>query len=156
MVEDAGAEAPLAGIRIVELCQNVAGPYAGLILAQLGTEVVKIERPEVGDDTRQWGRPFWGDEGVMFRRHERRQDVEDHRHRQRGRSGGTAGAQRRRRFVLAAWRPGSLERRGFGFDDLHARNERLLYCSISGFRSGTVARSPSARATARWSRGSRG
>src|ERR1700755_1258073 len=48
---------PLSGIKVVEFGQNLAGPYAGQILAFLGAEVVKIERPE-GDDARQWGPPF--------------------------------------------------------------------------------------------------
>jgi crotonobetainyl-CoA:carnitine CoA-transferase CaiB-like acyl-CoA transferase len=52
------APLPLAGIRVIELCQNLAGPFAGQILASLGAEVLKVERPE-GDDARGWGPPFW-------------------------------------------------------------------------------------------------
>ena len=50
---------PLAGIKVIELGQNIAGPYAGEILSSLGAEVVKIERPGTGDDARGWGPPFW-------------------------------------------------------------------------------------------------
>src|SRR5262245_29511578 len=49
---------PLTGIKVVELAQNLAGPYAAEVLAHLGADVVKIERPE-GDDARRWGPPFW-------------------------------------------------------------------------------------------------
>ena len=52
------AALPLAGIRVIELGQNIAGPFAGVILASLGAEVVKIERPDGGDDARGWGPAF--------------------------------------------------------------------------------------------------
>ena len=48
---------PLAGLRVVEIAQNLAGPFAGQILAMLGAEVIKLERPEGGDDARGWGPP---------------------------------------------------------------------------------------------------
>jgi crotonobetainyl-CoA:carnitine CoA-transferase CaiB-like acyl-CoA transferase len=57
---------PLGGLTVVALCENVAGPYAGQILSQLGAEVTKIERHGVGDSTRQWGPPDFRDEGVVF------------------------------------------------------------------------------------------
>ena len=50
---------PLTGVKVIELAYNVAGPYAGFILAMLGADVLKIERPEGGDDARGWGPPFW-------------------------------------------------------------------------------------------------
>ena len=69
---------PLEGIRVVELGTSVAGPYGTWILATLGAEVVKVERPEVGDDCRQWGPPSVKD-GVrsFFLRSEREQEVRD-------------------------------------------------------------------------------
>ena len=57
---------PLAGIRVVEIAQNLAGPYAGEILARLGAEVLQIERPEGGDDARGWGPPFLDGAGSSF------------------------------------------------------------------------------------------
>src|SRR5215467_9678072 len=56
---------PLEGIRVVEVAQNLAGPYCGAILALLGADVIKVERPE-GDDTRSWGPPFLDGEGSSF------------------------------------------------------------------------------------------
>ena len=53
--------APLAGVRVVELARILAGPWAGQILADLGAEVIKVERPGAGDDTRSWGPPFLKD-----------------------------------------------------------------------------------------------
>ena len=56
----------LEGIRVVELAQNIAGPFASEILATLGADVLKIERPEGGDDARGWGPPFWGGTSTTF------------------------------------------------------------------------------------------
>jgi len=56
---------PLAGIKVVEFGQNLAGPYCGQILAFLGADVVKVERPE-GDDARKWAPPFWHGMSALF------------------------------------------------------------------------------------------
>src|SRR5262249_21335985 len=57
---------PLAGVRVLDFTRNVAGPFATMILAELGADVVKIEPPDGGDDARQWGPPFWGGETPTF------------------------------------------------------------------------------------------
>src|SRR3989442_5479399 len=57
---------PLAGVKVVEIAQNLAGPFAGEILARLGADVVKLERPEGGDDARGWGPPFLDDLSPVF------------------------------------------------------------------------------------------
>src|SRR5947208_9715736 len=57
---------PLAGIKVVEIAQNLAGPFAGEILARLGADVVKVERPDGGDDARGWGPPFLADLSSVF------------------------------------------------------------------------------------------
>ena len=57
---------PLQGIRVVEIAQNLAGPYCAEILAHLGADVIKVERPEGGDDTRGWGPPFLDGAGTSF------------------------------------------------------------------------------------------
>ena len=56
---------PLDGIRVYEFGSNLAAPYAGMILAELGADVIKVERPQ-GDDARSWGPPFWRDSPVLF------------------------------------------------------------------------------------------
>ncbi len=57
---------PLQGKRVLDLTRNVAGPYASLILANMGADVIKVEHPHGGDDTRQWGPPFWDGQAPMF------------------------------------------------------------------------------------------
>ena len=60
------AVSPLNGIKVVEIGQNIAGPYASEILSSLGAEVIKIERPVTGDDARGWGPPFWRGTATTF------------------------------------------------------------------------------------------
>ena len=57
---------PLAGMRVVDVTTSIAGPYCAKILAALGADVVKVERPDTGDDGRAWGPPFWNGESAMF------------------------------------------------------------------------------------------
>ncbi len=127
---------PLSGITVVEIAQNLAGPMAGEILAHLGADVVKVERPE-GDDARAWGPPFWkgvspGFLAVNANKRSITLDLKDAR--------------------AVAWltefigqadvlvqnlRPGSLEALGLGARALLARHPRLIYCSVWAFgRSG--------------------
>ena len=124
---------PLHGTVVVELCQNVAGPYAGLVLGQLGARVIKVERPGRGDDTRGWGPPFWDGESVMFLsmnagKESVALDLRDEDDRAR-----MWRLLEDADVVLASWRPGSLEKLGFGYEDVVARNDQVVDCSISGF-----------------------
>jgi crotonobetainyl-CoA:carnitine CoA-transferase CaiB-like acyl-CoA transferase len=57
---------PLAGIRVLDLTSSLAGPYCTQILSALGAAVVKVERPDGGDETRRWSPPTWGEDGVLF------------------------------------------------------------------------------------------
>src|SRR5687768_10457349 len=130
---------PLAGLRVVELARILAGPWAGQLLADLGAEVIKIERPGAGDDTRHWGPPFvTGPDGedlgaAYFHACNRGKsslaiDLESDVGREQVR-GLAAGAD----VLIENFRPGGLARFGLDFESLSAINPRLVYCSITGF-----------------------
>ena len=125
---------PLDGIRVVEIAQNLAGPMAAEILAHMGADVIKVERPE-GDDARKWGPPFWkgvspGFLAVNANKRGITLDLKD-----------PAAVAWLLDFLAGAdvlvqnLRPGSLEELGLGPDVLLARHPRLVYCSVWAFGS---------------------
>ncbi|KQP36236.1 CaiB/BaiF CoA-transferase family protein [Pseudorhodoferax sp. Leaf274] len=127
------AAQPLKGIRVVEIAQNIAGPYAGEILSALGADVVKVERPGTGDDARGWGPPFWRGTATTFQamNHGKKSitlDLKD-----------AADLQWLREHIAQAdvfvqnMRPGSLAELQLGPDVLCAANPRLVYCSLTAF-----------------------
>jgi crotonobetainyl-CoA:carnitine CoA-transferase CaiB-like acyl-CoA transferase len=134
---------PLTGIRVIELGENLAGPYATLVLSQLGAEVIKVERPGTGDATRAWAPPFWQGESVMFAAMNagKRSVVLDLE----------LPADRERLLelvdsadvVVESLRPGVLARRGLSAEALRSRRPSLIHCAISGFGSeGPLAADP--------------
>jgi formyl-CoA transferase/CoA:oxalate CoA-transferase len=131
---------PLAGIRVLDLTSSLAGPYCTQILSALGADVVKVERPDGGDDTRRWGPPFWGEDGVLFLSANagKRSLALDLTH-----PDGLEALLRlaaRSEVIVQSLRPGTAERRGLGYEALRERNPKLVYCSISGYgRTGPLA-----------------
>ncbi len=127
------APGPLAGVRVADLSRVLAGPYATMLLADMGAEVVKVEHPARGDDTRAWGPPHAGGEAAYYLAVNRGKrslavDVKDPE--------GRAAVQElcaRSDVVVQNFRPGVAERLGLGFEALRERNPALVYCSISGF-----------------------
>ena len=130
---------PLAGIRVVELARVLAGPWCGQLLADLGAEVVKVERPGVGDDTRSWGPPFiMGDDGANL-------GAAYYHSTNRGKSGvaidiATAEGQAEVRALIADayvvienYKLGGLAKYGLDPATLCAEFPRLIVCSITGF-----------------------
>jgi crotonobetainyl-CoA:carnitine CoA-transferase CaiB-like acyl-CoA transferase len=124
---------PLEGLLVVEVGMSVAGPYAGQVLADLGARVIKVERPGTGDDTRQWGPPFWQGESTQFQALNRNKEsiVLDLKS-PPGREALLRLADRAD-VLIQNYRPGVLERLGFGYEALSARNPRLIYCAINAF-----------------------
>lgn len=127
------AAQPLKGIRVVEIAQNIAGPYAGEILSALGADVVKVERPGTGDDARGWGPPFWRGTATTFQamNHGKKSitlDLKD-----------PADLQWLHGFVAEAdvfvqnMRPGALAELQLGPQVLCAANPRLVYCALTAF-----------------------
>jgi succinate--hydroxymethylglutarate CoA-transferase len=135
--EPAASRRPLAGIRVLELGQIAAGPFAGSLLADLGADVVKVERPDGGDGLRQWPPLTANAEGVAFsenfaslNRNKRSlaADLKDPADVARVRA--LAG---RADVLLENFRPGVLERLGLDYASLRAEYPGLVYCSVSGF-----------------------
>jgi len=131
---------PLEGVLVADFTQALSGPYCTMLLADLGADVVKVERPGTGDDTRGWGPPFVGDTASYFlsiNRNKRSVALDlkspsDH---------ATALALvARAQVVVENWSPGTADRLGLGYEALSAGRDDLVYCSISGY--GAQSRDP--------------
>jgi crotonobetainyl-CoA:carnitine CoA-transferase CaiB-like acyl-CoA transferase len=127
------ANLPLSGIRVLEMGQNIAGPYASEILSSLGAQVVKIERPETGDDARGWGPPFWQGTATTFQamNHGKKSialDVKNPEHIQWLKNYFSEVD-----VFVQNMRPGLLEELGLGAEEVCALNPRLVYCSLTAF-----------------------
>lgn len=125
----------LAGMTVIDLTQNVAGPYCSQILGDLGATVIKVERPDGGDDTRAWMPPAVGRHSSTYLALNRNKasvciDIDT----QEGQRIISELAESADIFVHSM-KPGSAERRGLGWEDLRAINPRLVYCAISAFGS---------------------
>src|SRR5712692_11408921 len=123
----------LEGIRVLDLTQIMAGPFCTMLLADLGAEVIKIENPRGGDDSRRMAPPYYDGESAAFMAINRNKygvaiDIRT-----------PPGKQLLWRFIETAdvlvenFRPGTMARLGFGFEEVHASYPKLVYCSISGF-----------------------
>jgi crotonobetainyl-CoA:carnitine CoA-transferase CaiB-like acyl-CoA transferase len=134
---------PLEGVRVVDVTISLAGPYCTQILGALGADVVKVEHPDHGDDTRAWGPPFWGSEGVLFlSANAGKRSLALRLNDPAGREALLRLARTADVFVQSL-RPGLAERRGLGAEDLRGVNPRLVYCSIGAFgRVGPLREEP--------------
>lgn len=137
---DAGRAAPLAGIRVLDLSRVLAGPWAGQLLADLGADVVKVEKPGAGDDTRSWGPPYLKDQAgqptaeasyfLCANRNKRSVAIDI------ATPEGQAQVQAlaaKADVVLENFKVGGLKRYGLDHASLCAAHPRLVYCSITGF-----------------------
>ncbi|MGR3759376.1 CaiB/BaiF CoA transferase family protein [Roseobacteraceae bacterium NS-SX3] len=124
--------APLDGITIVDLTHVLAGPYASMTLADLGARVIKVERPGTGDDTRAFP-PFKDGESAYFAAiNHGKESIALDLKAEDGREIFDA-LLARADVVLENYRPGAMERLGYGWEALHARHPRLIYGAVSGF-----------------------
>jgi len=120
-------------VRVLDLSRVLAGPYCSMMLADLGAEVIKVERPDGGDDTRGWGPPWVGDQAHYFLSINRnKKSVALNLKDESGRRVAQDLA-KQSDVVLENFRPGTVERLGMSYEELKERNPGLVYCSISGF-----------------------
>ena len=125
--------APLEGIKVLDFSRVLAGPFATMHLADLGADVVKVERPETGDDTRAFGPPFSDGVSTYFLAINRgKRSVTLDLKTAEGREQALA-LSMQADVVIENFRPGVMERLGLGPDVLRKTNPALVYCSISGF-----------------------
>ena len=127
---------PLEGVRVLDLSRVLAGPYATMMLADLGADVLKIEHPERGDDTRHWGPPFAGGESAYFLSVNRNKrsagvDLKDPEGLEKVKKLATNAD-----VVIENMRRGALEKLGLGYEALKELNPGIVYCSITGFGPG--------------------
>jgi crotonobetainyl-CoA:carnitine CoA-transferase CaiB-like acyl-CoA transferase len=127
---------PLEGVRILDLSRVLAGPYATMVLGDLGADVLKVEHPKRGDDTRHWGPPFASGESAYFLSVNRNKrsigvDLKDREGLERVKKL-TAEAD----VLIENWRRGALEKLGLGYKALREENPDLIYCSVTGFGPG--------------------
>ena len=128
----AGRRSPLAGVRILDLSRILAGPYATMMLADLGAEVIKIEPPG-GDDTRTWGPPFGGGEAAYFLAVNRgKKSVVLNLKTEEG-SAALARLIASSDVLVENFRPGTLARLGFVPEEVQGRHPRLIWCSVSAY-----------------------
>ncbi len=130
---------PLAGVRVIELARILAGPWAGQVLADLGADVIKVENPDGGDDTRKWGPPF------VTGAHSENLSAAYYHACNRGKRSIALdfttedGAATLRRLIADAdvlienFKVGGLKKYGFDWETVRSINPRLVYCSITGF-----------------------
>jgi crotonobetainyl-CoA:carnitine CoA-transferase CaiB-like acyl-CoA transferase len=134
-MESSSGTAPLAGVRVADLSRVLAGPYCTMVLADLGADVVKVERPEGGDETRSWGPPFAGGEAAYYlsvNRNKRSCALD------LSQPEGRALALElcaRADIVIENFKVGGAERLGVGYEQVRGRNPTVVYCSITGFGS---------------------
>ncbi len=133
MQEEETLAGPLSHIRVLELSRVLAGPWSAQTLADLGADVIKVERPGAGDDTRAWGPPWAGDQSAYFlstNRGKRSITIDFER---------PEGQELVRRLaaqadvVIENFKVGGLVKYGLDYDSLKAVNPQLVYCSITGF-----------------------
>jgi crotonobetainyl-CoA:carnitine CoA-transferase CaiB-like acyl-CoA transferase len=139
------ATKPLTGLRVLEFARVLAGPWAGQTLADFGAHVIKIERPEAGDDTRAWGPPFIADgdspgSAAYFHATNRgKKSVAIDFEQPEGREAAKALAMQAD-VVIENFKVGGLAKYGLDYASIRAVNPRIIYCSITGFgQSGPYA-----------------
>ena len=125
----------LRGTSVLDLSRNLAGPYCTMLLGDLGADVIKVENPGSGDDTRNWKPPDWNGQSATFlacNRNKRSITID---------LDAEAGQQLVRRLatradvVVSSFRPGSLATRGLDYESLRELNQGLVYCSITAYGS---------------------
>ena len=132
-MQSANGKLPLQDIKVIDFSQILAGPFCTMLLSDMGADVIKIEKPNGGDDTRRYGPPFIEGESAAFLtlNRNKRSIVLDLKSEQ-----GIAVVRRMLEdadVMIHNFRPGVVDRMGLGYDDVSALNPAIVYCTVSGF-----------------------
>ncbi|MEU9246896.1 CoA transferase [Streptomyces sp. NPDC048385] len=138
----AASGGPLSGVLVADFGRVLAAPYATMLLADLGADVIKVEHPVTGDDTRAWGPPHAQGEATYYLSVNRNKrslalDLRDEQDLRRARE-----LVRRADVLFENFRPGTMTKYGLGYDRARELNPHLVYCSITGFGAGAGAALP--------------
>lgn len=129
----AAGQAPLKGIRVIDLTRVIAGPYCAMVMGDLGAEIIKVEQPKIGDESRAWGPPWVKEMSAYFISINRNkksftlnlkhpQGVEIFK-----------SLVKKTDVLLENFRPGTMEELGLGYEVLHGIRPGLIYCDITGY-----------------------
>jgi formyl-CoA transferase/CoA:oxalate CoA-transferase len=130
-------------MRVLDVTTSIAGPYCAQILAALGADVIKVERPDTGDDGRAWGPPFWNGQGTIFLSSNAGKRSLGVSLRDPDGCEALLRLTERADVFLQSLRPGLAEELGLGPDAVRERNPRLVYCTIGAYgRVGPLSREP--------------
>ena len=134
--------AALDEIKVVDLTRTLAGPFCTMMLGDMGADVVKIEEPELGDETRSWT-PFWNGEGTQFLSFNRNKRSLSLNLKEKEGVDIVLGLAAKSDVMVESFRAGALDRMGLSYDAVRAVNPNIVYCSISGYgRTGPMADKP--------------
>ena len=126
-------QSALDGVKVLDLTRVLAGPFCTMILGDLGADVLKIERPKVGDDTRAWGPPFVGGQSCYFLSINRNKrsvciDIKSPKGKKL-----IMQLAAQSDILVENYLPGKLNEMGIGYEDIKAVNPKIIYCSITGY-----------------------
>ena len=134
--------AALDDIKVVDLTRTLAGPSCTQMLGDMGADVIKIEEPNLGDETRSWT-PFWNDEGTQFLSFNRNKRSLSVNLREKEGIDIVLDLASKADVMVESFRTGALDRMGIGYEAVKAVNPSIIYCSISGYgRTGPLADKP--------------
>jgi crotonobetainyl-CoA:carnitine CoA-transferase CaiB-like acyl-CoA transferase len=126
---------PLVGIRVLDLTRALAGPYCTMMLGDMGADVMKVESPDGGDDSRAWAPPYIGQESAYFLSCNRNKKSITLNLRSEAAKRILTDLIKISDVVVENFRPGVMKKMGFPYETLKAINPRVIFCSISGFGS---------------------
>lgn len=126
-------QAPLKGVRVLDLTRIIAGPYCAMVLGDLGAEVLKIEQPKIGDESRAWGPPWVKEVSAYFISINRNKKSVTLNFKKPQGIDIFKGLVKRADVLLENFRPGTMDELGIGYEVLKEINPRLIYCDMTGY-----------------------